>query len=212
MADPTISIQLASDADARHLAALMTAAFSASDAVYPLIWGKVDSKVHDLISERGLFTPVQKEGRMTYKAVDAEGMILGFATWTLPTERKETKEGDGLPDLPGVNMELWTVKVLGMRQYSDRDVDVEKDMFLQYLFVDPAYHRRGIGSLLLEWGSQKADDLQAKVWLTSTPVAVKAYEKNGWCVKETHEILLGQYGGEGTYTRAWMLREPRRVV
>jgi GNAT superfamily N-acetyltransferase len=77
--------------------------------------------------------------------------------------------------------------------------------------VHPDYQRQGIGSLLLQWGLEKADELAANIWLTSTPQAVSMYEKNGWTVMERNEIDLGKHGGEGVYTRAWMLRKPKNT-
>jgi hypothetical protein len=60
--------------------------------------------------------------------------------------------------------------------------------------------------LLLQWGTQKADEAHAKLWVVSTPQAIKAYEKSGFKVVEVHEIDLSKYGGKGIYRRAWMLR------
>ena len=74
--------------------------------------------------------------------------------------------------------------------------------------MDPEYQRQGIGSLLLGWGTKKADELRARVWITSTPQAVSTYERNGWEVVDRHEMALEKYGGQGIYSRAWMLREP----
>jgi GNAT superfamily N-acetyltransferase len=74
--------------------------------------------------------------------------------------------------------------------------------------VDPEYQRQGIGSLLLEWGIKKADELQAKTWITSTPQAVSTYQRNGWKVVDRHDVSLEKYGGKGIYSRSWMLREP----
>jgi len=74
--------------------------------------------------------------------------------------------------------------------------------------VDPEYQRRGIGTQLLEWGIKKADELHAKIWLTSTPKAASTYQRNGWKVVETHEVDLEKYGGEGLYRRTWMLKQP----
>ncbi|CZR59730.1 uncharacterized protein PAC_09624 [Phialocephala subalpina] len=215
MSASALSISLAAEEDASAIASLTTVAFAACDAAYPLIWGSAQEGTHDMIAEKGLFTPVQKEGRITFKAVDdASGKIVGFVTWIMPKEKVVVSQaglgqkGIGLPDLPGVNMELWGEKVAGPRQFHDRDVDESKDMHLSFFFVHPDYQRRGIGSKLLEWGKQKGDELGAKIWLTSTPQARVAYEKNGWKVVEKHEIDLGKYGGEGSYIRFWMLRSP----
>lgn len=79
---------------------------------------------------------------------------------------------------------------------------------LSLLFVHPEYQRQGIGSLLLEWGKKKADETRARIWLSSTPQAVSTYERNGWKVVERYDVMLEKYGGQGVYSRAWMLREP----
>ncbi|KAG4416885.1 hypothetical protein IFR04_009963 [Cadophora malorum] len=129
------NLQLATEDDAPTLASIMTAAFSASDAAYPLIWGSAPEGTHDSMSIIGLFSPVQRSDRVTYKAVDEEAKkVVGFATWGLPKvlakddkERGKKEEG-GLPPIPGVNVDLWMDKVGGTRVYSARDVDVEKDM------------------------------------------------------------------------------------
>ncbi|KUJ11994.1 uncharacterized protein LY89DRAFT_688477 [Mollisia scopiformis] len=214
MATSNISISLATEDDAQALASVMTAAFAASDAAYPLIWGSAEEGTHDAISVKGLFTPVQKEGRITFKAVDdVSGKLVGFATWNMPKEKpvvppQAAEKMGGLPPLPGVNLELWGAKVAGPRKFYDRDFDVYQDILLSFFFVQPDYQRRGIGSSLLEWGKKKGDEVQGKIWLTSTPQARVAYEKNGWKVVESHEIDLSKYGGEGSYVRFWMLKSP----
>ena len=80
---------------------------------------------------------------------------------------------------------------------------------LSFLFVDPEYQRQGIGSLLLQWGLKKADEMGAKIWLTSTPKAASMYGRNGWKVMDRHEVDLEKHGGQGLYVRRWMLREPK---
>lgn len=82
---------------------------------------------------------------------------------------------------------------------------------LTFCFVHPQYQRQGIASSLLELGTQEADRRKAKFWCTSTPQAVRAYEKSGWKVVETHDVDLRQYGGKGIYTRSWMVREPKII-
>lgn len=83
---------------------------------------------------------------------------------------------------------------------------------LSLFFVHPDFQRRGIGTLLLQWGLKKADELKAKLWLSSTPQAVTTYEKNGWKVVQRYDVDLGKYRGFGIYSRAWMLRQPRETV
>jgi hypothetical protein len=97
-----------------------------------------------MVSVKGLFTPVQKEGRVTFKAVDREGKIVGFATWSLPKKQVPVAEGEeekaksgegGLPELPGVNTELWMSKLSGPKKFYERDVDPSKDICMLPLFV-----------------------------------------------------------------------------
>jgi hypothetical protein len=130
MVSSSITTTLALESDASTLASILTAGFEAGDAAYPLIWGVAPEGMHEDISVKGLFTPVQREGRVTYKAVDSTtGNIVGFATWTLPrpkVEEEEKKKG-GLPDLPGVNMELWNDKAEGPKKSYYRDVQIDKD-------------------------------------------------------------------------------------
>jgi GNAT superfamily N-acetyltransferase len=76
--------------------------------------------------------------------------------------------------------------------------------------VHPDFQRQGIASLLLQWGLYKADELHAKLWVASTPQAIKAYEKSGFEIVERHDVDLSKYGGEGIYSRAWMLRLPMK--
>lgn len=78
--------------------------------------------------------------------------------------------------------------------------------------MHPEYQRRGVGSLLLQSGIERAEGVQAKIWLTSTPQAVPTYLKNGWEVKEIQPIDLGKYGGNGIYNRACMLRLPAQTM
>jgi len=131
MAAPTITIALAEQEDAQRLAAITTAAFASSDAAYPLIWGATPEGTHDKVSEYGLFTPVQKDGRITIKAVDENNKVVGLATWNMPKDSPPPKEQGGLPSLPDVNMELWNEKVHGSKEFSERDVDPTKDMSIE---------------------------------------------------------------------------------
>ncbi len=109
---------------------------------------------------------MQRENRITYKAVAGEGeesTIVGFVTWNLPKPKKEELGGDGkgegqakkekggLPSLPGVNVDLWMQKVNGTRVFSERDLDPEKDMGEIPLFYPyiPLFSSAGKISLLI---------------------------------------------------------------
>jgi GNAT superfamily N-acetyltransferase len=89
---------------------------------------------------------------------------------------------------------------------------IEPNPALSLCFVHPEFQRKGIGSLLLQLGIEKAEEVQAKIWLTSTPQAMPTYQRNGWEVKQIQKIDLVKHGGKGTYNRAWMLRLPGQTM
>ncbi|PYH85492.1 GNAT family acetyltransferase [Aspergillus uvarum CBS 121591] len=85
------------------------------------------------------------------------------------------------------------------------------DFVLELLCVLPEYQRMGVGSAFLEWGIERADASNARIYLEATMEGVPAYLKHGWRVVE--EILLDytERGGEGSQRFALMIREPRGV-
>lgn len=127
-----ITISLATASDGPAIASLMTASFSASDAAFPLVWNSAPEGTHDAVALEGLFTPVQKEGKVTWKATVRKGwsgngseqddkdgdrkeggkeMIVGAAVWTMPREVEDGKQrgvggggqaGEGEGGLPDI--------------------------------------------------------------------------------------------------------------
>ncbi|KAI1305446.1 hypothetical protein F5Y03DRAFT_355902 [Xylaria venustula] len=51
---------------------------------------------------------------------------------------------------------------------------------LAQLVVAQAHRKRGVVRLLVEWGKQKADDLEIESCVESVPLAVRIYEKLGY--------------------------------
>jgi len=78
---------------------------------------------------------------------------------------------------------------------------------LHLLFVDGAYHRKGVGSLLLQEVIRCSGGSGGRVWLTATPQGQGVYAKHGWKIVEQVEKDLVQFGGEGVYVRSLMVRE-----
>jgi len=51
---------------------------------------------------------------------------------------------------------------------------------LDSLYVDPAYQRKGIGKMLLQWGLQRADDGQNNVRLMASEAGAQLYRATGF--------------------------------
>jgi hypothetical protein len=137
------TIRLGQESDVGSLAAIITAAFSATDPAYPLIWGGSAPGTHEMVAVKGLFSPLQKEGRVTYVAVDTStDAAVGFATWVLPKKKNSESEKSGgrMPDIPGVNMKLWEEKLNGTEEARRRDVDPAKDLCKSLLYLNSCQH------------------------------------------------------------------------
>ncbi|KAI9842685.1 MAG: hypothetical protein M1837_006970 [Sclerophora amabilis] len=58
--------------------------------------------------------------------------------------------------------------------------DVDDHWYLAWLGVSNRHRRRGVGRLLVGWGLDNAEEEGVPVWLTSSPVGEKLYEKMGF--------------------------------
>lgn len=76
------------------------------------------------------------------------------------------------------------------------------------LHADPAFQGRGAGSLLIKWGTQKADELRLPVYLEASPKGHGLYEKHGFKDIEVFDFDLSRFGGPGIYKEPLMIREP----
>jgi GNAT superfamily N-acetyltransferase len=86
------------------------------------------------------------------------------------------------------------------------------------LAVDPAHHRRGIGSALLSWAGDLADRAGTYIWVHSSEAGYRAYARAGFEVVGTLDVDLDEWapapppegGLWGHYVIRWMKRMPRR--
>jgi GNAT superfamily N-acetyltransferase len=75
---------------------------------------------------------------------------------------------------------------------------------LMYLCVDPAWQRRGVGSMLVRWGTGKADELQIPCFLESSTFGYGLYQKCNFRDVEQLAVTI-----EGvTYHYPVMVRQP----
>ncbi|RFU35701.1 hypothetical protein B7463_g724, partial [Scytalidium lignicola] len=145
--------------------------------------------------------------------------ILAYAKWELPRDEKE-QEGEReerdiptsatIPAAPEViQMDLWNEfrEKMGVmkKKYSD-----PRQCKLHTLVTDPRHTGRGCASMLLKWGIEKVDNLNAQIYLEATPAAYPMYRKYGWEEVDRFMLDLGKYGGEGLHPVPAMIREPRK--
>ncbi|KZM22841.1 N-acetyltransferase [Ascochyta rabiei] len=73
----------------------------------------------------------------------------------------------------------------------------------------PDHQGRGAGSLLLDWGTGKADNEGLVTYLDATQVARPVYEKRGFEVRRAVEWDRTKWGGEGKDVHFCMVRQPK---
>jgi GNAT superfamily N-acetyltransferase len=82
---------------------------------------------------------------------------------------------------------------------------------LQILVTSPSHRRRGAASMLIEWGTQCADERGLKSVLMASEAGLQAYLKHGFEVVREVQMDLRPFGVEAVELRRWMVREPRPV-
>ncbi|KAE8166832.1 acyl-CoA N-acyltransferase [Aspergillus tamarii] len=134
-----------------------------------------------------------------------EPSIVGFALWSLPApvsnvstmENKAGSEGIEIEELEDGFSPPWPESCDGAlcerffgRNY-EQQVEVMRDK--RYYYVDivgthPAARRRGVATMLVNWGLERAKEEGLEVYLSSTREGRLVYEKVGFEVRSTVEV------------------------
>jgi hypothetical protein len=51
---------------------------------------------------------------------------------------------------------------------------------LNILYTDPAYHRKGAGKMMVQWGNALADQLMLPCWVEASPEGYRLYSSCGY--------------------------------
>lgn len=81
-------------------------------------------------------------------------------------------------------------------------------LVLDLLATSPNYQGQGVGTALLKWGMEKADALQARIYLEATPEGLPLYIKYGWKEVEVVTIDFSQLNSHGQESFVIMMRDP----
>lgn len=148
------------------------------------------------------------------KAITPDGEIAGFAKWNI--YRQAFPPSDIKVEGP-----YWTTE--DGRQYAEHlanEFFKERVSFvgskaghavnLDQCCVDPKYQRMGIGSALVGWGVEKADELNVDAIVEASVFGKGLYEKHGFVYQRTVEIPLpDKWMGRPKCRFAWMVRPAR---
>ncbi|KAI9035878.1 GNAT family N-acetyltransferase [Aspergillus affinis] len=216
--NPTIQIRYSTEHDAPTLGALNIASFK-HQAYWANVFPQPDPfSVLPLKHARALEKLTAPDTHVL-SAVDLEtdqDEVVGWARWTFPGDengtvdvspqaKRKIEEARGmLPE--GANRRIYelffeTLKV-------KRGVWLgEGDLMLDFLATHPSSQGKGIGTKLLKWGMEYADERDARIYLEATMDGYPLYVKHGW--RQVEELVLDfvPYGGHGTATYSLMIRD-----
>ncbi|RDW57008.1 hypothetical protein BP6252_13926 [Coleophoma cylindrospora] len=158
---------------------------------------------------------LEKPGFRSLEVIDTEsdGKVVAFAQWKYPTPSNGMEklgfEEMGFPD--GTNIpfteNVFTLYNGLMKKYYDPDTMY----YLAYMYVLPAYQRRGLGQRLMEQALLDADKDGAKSFVCASEQGRGMYAKRGFKELETVLVDFIHLGAVGARNTTAMIREPSQV-
>lgn len=165
------------------------------------------------------------------KAVDTTtGQIAAWASWNTPTDEeirqldnalkqesvldKPLGKGEfdfppGLPTFVQQDTDKWLRKWTARRRH----------ILCKALFTDPPFQRRGMGSALVQYGNQLANQAGLPIFLQGSPYGYPIYSKYGFETVQYLDVDLREWvkgaesgdKGYGNYRFRYMLRLPESL-
>ncbi|RMJ25796.1 hypothetical protein PHISP_03355 [Aspergillus sp. HF37] len=148
------------------------------------------------------------------------GTVVGYCRWVIP-------QGIGYDCQPEPLSDEGAAAVADPMQFAPRPMNegvynafkstleekrkehaTDDDLILDFLATLPAHQGKGVGSMFLRWGLDKADAAQRRVYLEATPEGYPLYCKYGWRAVERVMVDFAPHGGEGSQSLVIMMRDP----
>ncbi|KAK4985885.1 hypothetical protein LTR50_005674 [Elasticomyces elasticus] len=135
------------------------------------------------------------------KVIDEEsGSVLGGGRWALyktgnPYDGHGEMEASWWPD--GEPRQLATTLLNQFLATSAKHMN-KPHAFLNILFTHPEYRRQGVGSLIMNWGLERADELGLDTFIEATKEGKPCYESFGFKVVDENSFRskAGDQSGE----------------
>ncbi|KAI9839998.1 MAG: hypothetical protein M1819_000190 [Sarea resinae] len=142
---------------------------------------------------------------------DDTGAVVAFAKWNVFAHPRTAEELDAedaaepkrAPELHADlirnffgQLHAWRRKLMGG----------DPCYYLHLLFTLPAYHRRGAGSQLIEWGTSRADAANLPAYVEATAKGYELYKRHGFEQRGWAVVDLVPYGGSDEFRNRVMVR------
>ncbi|KAF8857924.1 hypothetical protein BDZ45DRAFT_674390 [Acephala macrosclerotiorum] len=189
--------------DLEELGAVLGKAYEHDPILTQLMPG-VDQATQDAFWTAWLREDMKKPGEMIFKVVDVPtGKAVAFTKVRYPAKPAErTQEHDAPPE--GTNVPLLMHWFEQMDTYRDKHMNYEKDFFVNVLCTLPEYHRKGLGSMLLQRFLDNANKANAKTYIQATEMGAGLYPRFGW--RDVEEMTVRT--PKGDFVWRCMMREP----
>ncbi|KAK6005379.1 hypothetical protein QM012_008158 [Aureobasidium pullulans] len=168
--------------------------------------------------ERFISTGMEHHAETFWKIVDTDiDEMISVAKFSF-----QYHEGEAYQDTPVQGEEPPPQKLLEFFTWLNKESNAfAKENFagrpharftdLAFLATHPSHRKRGAAHVLLEKGTQKADEAGLDMYLQASLMGAQLYKKFGFEVMSVEEIDLSQYGVDKVETRTYMKRTTRAV-
>ncbi|KAK3674709.1 hypothetical protein LTR78_005431 [Recurvomyces mirabilis] len=187
----TVQALEAEDADMDRIFEIASLAFDHNEPLWDVFWPQHwEAEGRKKGAERMRETRNTDAHTKYIKAVDTEtGVIMGMSKWSIYANNT-------LPDMGEIKYiknfwkddeELAFATAMTGLFVEERNAAIKASggnlVSLDILAIDPKYQRRGVGGKLVEWGTDKADELGVEAVVESSVFGKGLYEKHGYLFK-----------------------------
>lgn len=118
---------------------------------------------------------------LSSSSLPAGSTLAGFGVWqkVTPSTPSEWAEKQRQAEAEPTLLNRFFAQMIKTREETMHN---QSYYFLKLLCIHPHHQRKGIGSLLVKWGVQKANLLKQSAWLESSPMGKGTYLKAGFKV------------------------------
>ncbi|KAK3115227.1 hypothetical protein LTR53_005638 [Teratosphaeriaceae sp. CCFEE 6253] len=175
---------------------------------------------HDVI-ERWYRQGFRNDSELVWLKVTDTGLggeIIACALWRYHLDGagpkieapRTTQEGASATKTPETEPEpkvtIWTALDRAWGEFREEFIGSKPHANLQICIAHPKHQRRGAGSMLVQWGCDKADKRGLMSVLQSSAAGLRLYQKHGFTIVKQSTMDLRPYGVDETELRRSMMR------
>ncbi|KAF2141862.1 uncharacterized protein K452DRAFT_287835 [Aplosporella prunicola CBS 121167] len=213
----TLVLSPMEQADFPRLTQILHAAYYSTSGISALLYNSPPSakSLEKLTETRKRIAREDATARFL-KITDTDiGEIIACARWHVYEHGRTEEEMDKktiITDdelIPEFNAPVYKALFEPILRRHKEVMGTRPHIYLATLVTHPDHGRKGAGSVLLQWGLDKADEMGLEAFVEATPMGQGLYEKMGFEVAKDVPFDLGQFGEEGVVHHVCMVRQPK---